>query len=74
MSSTIFIIAIDWVMKNTSDIPRDIRWGTFTTLEELNFVDDITLFSHYHQHIQDKINKLYKYAGSIGLSINTKKL
>lgn len=49
MSSTLFIIAIDWVMRNTtSDIPRGIRWGTFTTLEDLDFADDIVLFSHSH--------------------------
>ncbi|XP_061188858.1 uncharacterized protein LOC133197034 [Saccostrea echinata] len=74
MSSTLFIIAIDWVMKNTTfDIQRGIRWGTFTTLEDLDFADDIALFSHSHQHIQDKTSRLHKYAGSIGLKINTKK-
>ncbi|XP_061183454.1 uncharacterized protein LOC133191734 [Saccostrea echinata] len=36
LSSTLFIIAIDWVMKNTtSHIPRGIRWDTFTRLEDL---------------------------------------
>lgn len=74
MSSTLFIIAIDWVMKNTtSDIPRGIRWGTFTTLEDLDFADDIVLFSHSHQHIQDKTHRLHEYAGYIGLKINAKK-
>lgn len=47
MSSTLFNIAIDWVMMNTtSDIPEGIRWGTFTTLEYLGFADDIALVSH----------------------------
>lgn len=74
MSSTLFIIAIDWVMRNTtSDIPRGIRWGTFTTLEDLDFADDIVLFSHSHQHIQDKTHRLHEYAGNIGLKINAKK-
>lgn len=74
MSSTLFIIAIDWVMRNTtSDIPRVIRWGTLTTLEALDFADDIVLFSHSHQHIQDKTHRLHEYAGNIGLKINAKK-
>jgi hypothetical protein len=35
MSSTLFILAIDWVMRNTtSDITRGIRWGTFSLLED----------------------------------------
>ncbi|XP_065926118.1 uncharacterized protein [Magallana gigas] len=74
MSSTLFIIIIDWIMKNTtSDIPRGIRWGTFTTLEDMDFADYIDIFFHSDQHIQDKTNRLHKYAGSIGLKISTKK-
>lgn len=33
--------------------------------------DDIASFSHSHQHIQDKTNRLNKYAESIGLKIST---
>ena len=73
MSSTLFIIAIDWVMRQTTaDIPRGIRWGTFTILEDLNFADDISMLSHTHQHIQKKSSRIEKYAGQIGLKINTK--
>jgi hypothetical protein len=61
MSSTLFILAIDWVMRNTtSDIPRGIRWVTFSILEDLDFADDIALLSHSHLDIQSKTNKLYK--------------
>ena len=74
MSSTLFIIAIDWVMRQTtSDIPRGIRWGTFTILEDLDFADDIAMLSHTHQHIQEKSSRIEKYAGQIGLKINHKK-
>lgn len=53
MSSTFFIIANDWIMKNTTSyIPKGIRWGTFTTLKDMDFADDIVLFSHSHQLIQ----------------------
>jgi len=55
MSSTLFIIAIDWVLRQTTaDTPRGIRWGTFSTLEDLDFADDLALLSHTHQHIQEK--------------------
>lgn len=57
-------------MKNTTfDIPRDIIWGTFTTLEDLDFGDGTALFFH-SLHIQDNTNRLHKYAGSIGLKIS----
>jgi hypothetical protein len=71
-SSTLFILAINWVMRNTtSDIPRGIRWGTFSILEDLGFAGDIALLSHSHLHIQSKTNRLNKYAGHIGLKTNT---
>lgn len=70
MSST--IKANDWIMKNkTPDIPRNIRWGTFTTLKDLDFAVDIALYSHSYQFIQDKTNILHKYTGSIRLKIST---
>ncbi|XP_071153457.1 uncharacterized protein [Mytilus edulis] len=66
--------AIDWVMRQTTaDIPRGIRWRTFTILEDLDFADDIAMLSHTHQHIQEKSSRIEKYAGQIGLKINTKK-
>ena len=74
MSSKLFIIVIDWIMRQTTaNTTRGIRWGTFTTLEDLDFADDLTLMSHTHQHIQDKTSELEKYSGQIGLKINVKK-
>ena len=74
MSSTLFIIVIDWIMRQTTaNTPRGIRWGTFTTLEDLDFADDLALMSHTHQHIQDKTSELEKYSGQMGLKINVKK-
>ncbi|XP_048747983.1 uncharacterized protein LOC125660189 [Ostrea edulis] len=74
MSATLFIIAIDWVMRQTtSDSNRGIRWDIYSTLEDLDFTDDSTMLSHTHQHIQEKTNRLQNYAGQIGLNINAKK-
>lgn len=57
-----------WIMKNkTPDIPRNNRWNTFTTLEDIDFAVNIALFSHSYHYIQYKTNILHKYAGSIRL-------
>ncbi len=40
--------------QTTANTPRGIRWGTFTTLEDLDFADDLVLTSRTYQHIQDK--------------------
>ena len=53
MSSFLFNLAIDWVMrKATEDEKRGIRWKINTILEDLDFADDIALLSHTFQHIQ----------------------
>ena len=71
MSSLLFIIAIDWVMKRTTeDHSRGIRWSIFSTLEDLDFADDLALFSHTHQQMQAKTSRLSEFARQVGLKIN----
>ena len=54
MSAVLFNIAIDWVMRQaTEDQKRGIR-PSFSTLEDLDFADDLALLSHTHQHMQEK--------------------
>ena len=44
MSALLFNLAIDWVMRQTtSDRLRGIRWTLFSTLEDLDFADDLAL-------------------------------
>ena len=74
MSAVLFNLAIDWVMRRTTeDTPRGIRWKLFSTLDDLDFADDLALLSHTHQHIQDKTSRLATYGKQIGLRISTKK-
>ncbi len=74
MSAFLFNIAIDWVMRRTTENQsRGVRWTLFSTLEDLDFADDLALISHTHQHIQDKTYHLNKYAEQIGLRINLQK-
>ena len=74
MSAVLFNLAIDWVMKKTTeDSPRGIRWNLFSNLDDLDFADDLALLSHTHQHIQDKTNRLQKFGQQVGLRISSKK-
>ena len=74
MSTLLFNIAIDWVMKQTTkDQKRGLRWTIFSTLEDLDYADDLALLSHTHQHIQEKTSRLEKFSQQIGLKINQKK-
>lgn len=59
MSALLFNLVIDWVMrKTTEDAPRGIRWNISSTLEDLDFADDLALLSHTHHHLQEKTNAL----------------
>jgi hypothetical protein len=52
---------------------RGIRWTLFTTLEDLDFADDLALVSHTHLHIQEKTSCVNRFAQQIGLNISLKK-
>ena len=75
MSSLLFSLTIDWVLKNAinQQTPRGIRWTLFTTLEDLDFADDIALVSHRYEDIQEKSTMLNNIARTVGLKTNTGK-
>nr|KAG5700914.1 hypothetical protein BaRGS_012321 [Batillaria attramentaria] len=74
MSALLFNLTIDWVMRRTTaDQSRGIRWTLFSTLEDLDFADDLALVSHTHQHMQEKTSRLSSFAQQVGLKISHKK-
>ncbi|PVD36795.1 hypothetical protein C0Q70_03785 [Pomacea canaliculata] len=78
LSPFLFILAMDWIMKTSTDSERrGIRWTmtmtTTTALEDLDFADDIALLSHRHQDMQEKTKAFSETAGNIGLKVSTKK-
>ena len=50
-----------------------IQWTMFNQLDDLDFADDITLLSHSHQQMQEKLTQVERRAVETGQSINTKK-
>jgi len=74
LSPTIFVLVVDWIMKQaTSDKKTGIQWTFTKQLEDLDFADDISLLSHRHQDAQEKLSRLADEAVKTGLDINTKK-
>ncbi|KAI4885603.1 hypothetical protein NFI96_005381 [Prochilodus magdalenae] len=74
MSSLLFNLVIDWVMRHTTeDEPRGIRWTLSTNLEDLDFADDLALLSHTHRHMQEKTTHLNTFAQQVGLHISRTK-
>ena len=44
-----------------------------STLEDLDFPDDLALLSHTHQHMQEKTTHLSMFTQQVGLKISQKK-
>ena len=69
-----FTLAIDWVMRQTTSYRvRGIRWTLLSTLEDLDFADDLALLSHTHQYMKEKTTRLSMFAQQVGLKISHKK-
>ena len=74
MSGFLFLTVVDWVMRKTTEGPRNgIRWKLMDTLEDLDYADDIALLSSTKAQCQRKVNRLNKFAKETGLKINVKK-
>ncbi len=74
MSALLFNLVIDWVMRRTTETGHTgIRWTIFSTLEDLDFADDLALISHTNQHMQDKMDRLNQHSSQVGLRISQKK-
>ena len=74
MSGFLFILAIDWVMhQTTTGAGTGIRWKMTRQLEDLDFADDIALVSTTAAQMQRKTTKLSETASKMGLKINQKK-
>lgn len=73
MSPILFIIVVDWVMKNSITGRTGVQWNVFDQLEDLEFADDVCLISENKGHMIEKTEKVTEEAAKLGLKINKKK-
>nr|KAG5703440.1 hypothetical protein BaRGS_022489 [Batillaria attramentaria] len=74
LSPTIFLMVVDWVMRQATDGKwTGIQWTFSKQLEDLDFADDIALLSHKQQDAQEKLNRVAEEAKKTGLKINISK-
>ncbi len=74
LSPTIFLMVIDWIMRQSTTGQRTgIQWTLMKQLEDLDFADDICLLSHKQQDAQEKLSRIAKEARKTGLQINVGK-
>ena len=71
LSPTIFLMVVDWVMRQSTAGQRTgIQWTFTKQLEDLDFADDISLLSHRQQDAQEKLCRVAAEAEKTGLQIN----
>ena len=73
LSPLLFLVALDWVTRTAFDRKRGIQWTFTTSLEELDFADDLALLSHRIQDMRDKTRALEVQSAKVGLKINATK-
>ena len=74
LSPLLFLIAIDWTMKRSTEHHRTgIHWNLFSQLEDLDFADDLALLSETHKHMEQKTKMLQEKSSQLGLKINVGK-
>ena len=74
MSPFLFLLAMDWIMKTTTENKKTgIQWTLWNQLEDLDFADDVSLLSHNHYQMQDKLSNIAKTSSSLGLHIHKDK-
>ena len=74
MSGFLFLLAINWVMqKTTTGVRRGIRLDFTTSLDDLDFADDIVFLSSKFHDLSDKTVKMIEEASRVGLKLNAKK-
>ena len=74
LSPFLFLLAIDWLMKQTTMGHRDgIQWSLLRQLEDLDFADDLALLSHSNAQMQNKTTRLNNLASNLGLHIHKNK-
>ena len=68
MSPFLFLLAVDWIMASTIGCQRGIQWTLSKQLEDI-----VTLLSHRHDNMQEKVASLYESAAKLDLKISKKK-
>ena len=73
LSPLLFLVTLDWVTRKAFVSRRGIQWSLTTSLEDLDFADDLALLSYRIQDMRDKTQDLEEQSAKVGLKINVTK-
>ena len=65
---------MDGVLRRALDgKKRGITWRLQDSVEDMEYADDVCLVSHKYEHMQRKLDDLWKESKKAGLEINSSK-
>lgn len=73
LSPFLFLLVLDYVMKQVFDKQRGIQWNTFNKLGDLEYADDIVFMTHTLREMREITERLVAFASDVGLKINVAK-
>jgi len=74
LSPLLFAVAIDWVLRRTTDNSTGgIKWSEDESLCDLDFANDIALIDDSWNTLQQTTSTLMKEANKVGLYVNAEK-
>ena len=72
MSGFLFLAGMDWLTSRSIEGHNNgIRWKFTSTLEDINFANDLALLASKKNHIQEKVECLSQCGKAIGMKIIT---
>ena len=75
LSPLLFPLVMDGVLRRSLDgKERGITWRLQESLEDMDYADDVCLVSHKYEHMQRKLDDLWKESKKAGLEINSSKI
>lgn len=73
LSPLLFSMVIDFVMRKTvTGANLGLKWGE-SRLTDIDFADNLVLFSHTHSALQEITNNLHEHGEKVGLCISQEK-
>ena len=74
LSSFLFLLAIDWIVKvSTEQQNTGIKWKLNSQFEDLDYAYDLALLSHRQRQMQEKTKYLAENLERLDLGINKRK-
>jgi hypothetical protein len=73
-SPFLFLLAVDWIMRTTTEGGRNgAQWSLTIQLEDLDFADELALLSHSQAYMPEKTATLNTIPQQVGLQIHEDK-